>query len=66
MRKFIYSGLTVLGIVLTIASAVYAYGDRGYFAVGGEYSFLLLPLFGAAIDYCMQDRIETRRYYDDW
>lgn len=64
MRKFIYGGLTVLGIVLTIAAVVYAYGDRGYFAVGSEYSFLLLPLFGAFVDYCMQDRIETRRYHD--
>ena len=58
MGKFIYGGLMVLGIVLTIASAVYAYGDRGYFAVGGEYSFLLLPLFGLAIDCMMQDHID--------
>ena len=58
MRKFIYGGLTVLGIVLTIASAVYAYGDRGYFAVGGEYSFLLLPLFGLVVECMLQDYYE--------
>lgn len=61
MRKFIYGGLTILGIVLTITSAVYAYGDRGYFAVGGEYGFLLLPLFGAAIEGEVTDWLEGRR-----
>lgn len=60
MRKFIYGGLTVLGIVLTIASAIYAYGDRGYFAVGGEYSFLLLPLFGAVVECEVEDWLEGR------
>lgn len=55
MRKFIYGGLIVLGIALTIVSVVYAYGDRGYFAVGGEYSFLLLPFFWAVVDCMLQD-----------
>lgn len=63
MRKFIYGALAVLGVALTAASVIYAYNDRGYFAIGSEYSFLLLPLFGAAVDCCMQDRIETRRYH---
>lgn len=61
MGKFIYGGLAVLGVVLTVVSAVYAYGDRGYFAVGGEYSFLLLPLFGAVVE----DMLEERRYRED-
>lgn len=52
MRKFIYSALAVIGVVLTVWATQYAYADRGYFAVGGEYSFLLLPLFGLAVD-CM-------------
>lgn len=61
MRKFIYGGLAVLGVVLTVASVVYAYGERGYFAVGGEYSFLLLPLFGAVIE----DMLDERGYRED-
>lgn len=60
MRKFIYGGLVILGIVLTIASAVHAYGDRGYFAFGGEYSFLLLPLFGLVIECEVEDWLEGR------
>lgn len=56
MRKFIYVALIVLGIALTVISVAYAYGDRGYFAIGGEYGFLLLPLFGAAIDGMLQDQ----------
>ena len=55
MRKFIYATLIVLGIALTVISVVYAYGDRGYVAIGGEYGFLLLPLFGAAVDCMLQD-----------
>ena len=61
MRKFIYGGLAVLGIVLTIASVVYAYDERGYFAIGGEYSFLLLPLFGVVIE----DMLDERGYRED-
>lgn len=57
MGKSIYSWLTVLGIVLSIVSAVYAYGERGYFAVGGEYSFLLLPLFGTVIEDMLEGRV---------
>ena len=55
MKKFIYGGLTVIGIALTAWAVQYAYADRGYFAIGGEYAFLLLPLFGAVIDCMLQD-----------
>lgn len=65
MRKFIYGGLTVIGIVLTIVSVVYAYGDRGYFAVGSEYSFLLLPLIGLVVECWAKDRLEGMRYHED-
>ena len=61
MRKFVYIVLVVVGIVLTVWAARYAYADRGYFAVGGEYSFLLLPLFGAAIE----DILDEREYRED-
>lgn len=56
MRKFIYGALIVLGIALTVWAMQYAFADRGYFAIGGEYGFLLLPLFGAAVDCMLQDR----------
>lgn len=56
MRKFIYCALIVLSIALTVISVAYAYNYRGYFAIGGEYGFLLLPLFGAAVDCMLQDR----------
>ena len=61
MRKFIYYGLIVLGIALTVWAVQYAYADRGYFAVGGEYSFLLLPLFGTVIE----DMLDERGYRED-
>ena len=56
MRKFIYCALIVLSIALTVISVAYAYDYRGYFAIGGEYGFLLLPLFGAAVDGMLQDQ----------
>ena len=55
MRKFVYMTLAILGVVLTVMAAQYAYADRGYFAIGGEYAFLLLPLLGAAVDCMLQD-----------
>ena len=55
MRKFIYSGLAVLGITLTFAAVPYAYAERGYFAIGSEYMLLLLPAIGFAIDCLMVD-----------
>ena len=60
MRKFIYTALAVIGVALTIWAVQYAYADRGYFAIGGEYAFLLLPLFGAAVDCIVQDYHDGR------
>lgn len=55
MRDFIYTLLTVVGIVATAIAAAYAFADRGYFAVGGEYAFLSLPLIGMCIEYMVKD-----------
>lgn len=54
MRDFIYTMLTVVGIVATAVAAAYAFADRGYFAVGGEYAFLSLPLIGMCIEYMVK------------
>lgn len=56
MRDFIYTMLTVVGIVATAVAAAYAFADRGYFAVGGEYAFLSLPLIGMCTEYMVKDR----------
>lgn len=56
MRDFIYTMLTVAGIVATAVATAYAFADRGYFAVGGEYAFLSLPLIGMCIEYMVKDR----------
>ena len=55
MRDFIYTMLTVVGIVATAVAEAYAFADRGYFAVGGEYAFLSLPLIGMSIEYMVKD-----------
>ena len=56
MRDFVYTALTVIGIAATAVAAAYAFVDRGYFAVGGEYAFLFLPLLGLAVEYSVKDR----------
>lgn len=56
MRDSVYTALTVAGIVATAIAAAYAFADRGYFAVGGEYAFLFLPLIGMCIEYMVKDR----------
>lgn len=56
MRDLIYTALTVAGIVATAVAAAYAFADRGYFAVGGEYAFLSLPLLGMCVEYAIEDR----------
>lgn len=56
MRDLIYTALTVVGIVATAVAAAYAFEYRGYFAVGGEYAFLSLPLIGMCIEYMVKDR----------
>lgn len=61
MRDFVYTMLTAVGIVATAVAAAYAFADRGYFAVGGEYAFLALPLLGMCIEYTVKDRWGGRR-----
>lgn len=61
MRDLIYTALTAVGIVATAVAAAYAFADRGYFAVGGEYAFLSLPLLGMCIEYIVDDMREGRR-----
>ena len=60
MRDLIYTALTAVGIVATAVAAAYAFADRGYFAVGGEYAFLFLPLLGMCIEYIVDDIREGR------
>lgn len=60
MRDFVYTMLTAVGIVATAVAAAYAFADRGYFAVGGEYAFLSLPLLGMCIEYIVDDMREGR------
>ena len=51
MGKKIYVASAIVGVALTVAGAVYAFVWRGYFAFGGEYAPLLLPLF----TWCWED-----------
>lgn len=60
MRDLIYTMSAVTGIVATAVAAAYAFADRGYFAVGGEYAFLSLPLIGMCIEYIVDDMREGR------
>ena len=52
--------MIVMGMVATVVAVVYAYADRGYFAVGGEYAFLFLPLLGMCVEYLVEDLHEGR------
>ena len=56
MRGFAYTMLTATGVAATAVAAAYAFADRGYFAVGGEYAFLALPLLGMCVEYMAKDR----------
>lgn len=60
MRDFAYTALTVVGIVATAVAAAYEFEYRGYFAIGGEYAFLSLPLIGMCIEYIVDDIREGR------
>ena len=60
MRKYVYGALALTGVALTAWAVGYAYGDRGYWAVGGEYAFLLLPLLGLVVDCALRDAAEER------
>ena len=65
MRDLVYTALTVVGIVATAVAAAYAFADRGYFAVGGEYAFLSLPLLGMCVEYIVDDMREGRHHNVD-
>lgn len=65
MRDFVYTVLTVMGIVATAVAAAYAFADRGYFTIGGEYAFLSLPLIGMCIEYIVDDIREGRYHSAD-
>lgn len=56
MRGFAYTALAAVGVAATAVAAAYAFADRGYLAVGGEYAFLSLPLLGMCIEYAIGDR----------
>lgn len=56
MRGFTYTVLAAVGTVATAVAAAYAFADRGYLAVGGEYAFLALPLLGMCVEYMAKDR----------
>ena len=58
MRDLVYTMSTVVGIAATAVAAAYAFADRGYFAVGGEYAFLSLPLLGMCVEYIVDDMRE--------
>ena len=60
MRRYVYWALALTGVALTLWAVGYAYEDRGYWAVGGEYAFLLLPLLGFLVDCELQDAAEER------
>lgn len=60
MRDLIYTALAAVGVVATAVAAAYAFADRGYFAVGGEYAFLSLPLLGMCVEYIVGDMREGR------
>ena len=60
MRDFAYTVLTAVGVAATAVAAAYAFADRGYFAVGGEYAFLSLPMLGMCVEYMVADRREGR------
>lgn len=62
MRDLVYTALTDAGIVATAVAAAYAFADRGYFAIGGEYAFLSLPLIGLCIEYMVDGIREGRRH----
>lgn len=55
MRDLIHTALAAAGIAATAVAAAYAFADRGYFAVGGEYAFLSLPLLGMCVEYIVDD-----------
>ena len=55
MRKVVYGLSCVAAVALFAWWSGIAYASRGYWAVGGEYAALLLPLLVAAVDCAIQD-----------
>lgn len=62
MRKVVYGLSCVAAVALFTWWSAIAYADRGYWAVGGEYGALLLPLLVAAVDCALQDCRDERRH----
>lgn len=56
MRSLTYAVSAAVGVAATAVAAAYAFADRGYFAVGGEYAFLSLPLLAVCIVYMAEGR----------
>lgn len=54
MRKVVYGLSCVAAVALFAWWSAIAYADRGYWAAGGEYVALLLPLLVAAADCALQ------------
>lgn len=61
MRKVVYGLSCVAAVALFAWWSAIAYADRGYWAVGGEYGALLLPMLVAAVDCALQDCRDGRR-----
>ena len=60
MRKYVYGLSCAAAVALFVWWSAIAYADRGYWAAGGEYGALLLPLLVAWVDCALQDRREER------
>lgn len=62
-----YTILSLLGLLLYSYAAEYASRWRGYFAVGGEFFILFLPLFYYIISKSVRDTIEEgKNDWDNW
>ena len=54
-----YIFIQAVGIILYKYAAAYAYTERGYIAVGGEFFLLLLPVFVYLIGSMMRGAVQT-------
>lgn len=62
-----YTVLSLLGLLLYSYAAEYVSHWRGYFAVGGEFFILFLPLFYHIISKSVRDTIEeVKNDWDNW
>ena len=55
MRKVVYGLSCVAAVALFAWWSAIAYEDRGYWAVGGEYGALLLPLWVWVAEMVVED-----------